>query len=51
MNSQIVAKHHPNEEVEVFNDDRGEAVTQMGIALKHFIGSRTDIEGDRKSVV
>ena len=45
VNSQIVAKHHPNEEVEVFNDDRGEAVTQMSIALKHFIGSRTDIEG------
>ncbi|MBC8407200.1 MAG: Tm-1-like ATP-binding domain-containing protein [Rhodobacteraceae bacterium] len=45
VNSQIVAKHHPNEEVEIFNDDRGEAVTQMSIALKHFIGSRTDIEG------
>ena len=45
VNSQIVAKHHPNKEVEVFNDDRGEAVTQMSIALKHFIGSRTDIEG------
>ena len=45
VNSQIIAKHHPNKEVEVFNDDRGEAVTQMSIALKHFIGSRTDIEG------
>ena len=45
VNSQIVAKHHPNEQVEVFNDDRGEAVTQMSIALKHFIDSRTDIEG------
>jgi len=45
VNSQIVAKHHPNKEVEVFNDDRGKAVTQMSIALKHFIASRTDIEG------
>ena len=45
VNSQIVAKHHPNEEAVVFSDDRGEAVTQMSIALKHFIGSRTDIEG------
>ena len=45
VNSQIVAKYHPNEEVKVFNDDRGEAVTQMSIALKHFIDSRTDIEG------
>ena len=45
VNSQIVAKHHPNEETVVFSDDRGEAVTQMSIALKHFIGSRTDIEG------
>ncbi len=45
VNSQIVAKYHPNEEVKVFNDDRGEAVTQMSTALKHFIDSRTDIEG------
>jgi len=45
VDSQIVANHHPNKEVEVFNDDRGKAVTQMSIALKHFIASRTDIEG------
>ena len=45
VNSQTVARNHPNKEVEVFNDDRGEAVTQMSIALKHFIGTRTDIEG------
>ena len=45
VNSQIVAKHHPNAEAVVFSDDRGEAVTQMSIALKHFIGSRTNIQG------
>ncbi|MFL2543738.1 MAG: Tm-1-like ATP-binding domain-containing protein [Alphaproteobacteria bacterium] len=45
VNSQIVANHHPNRAVNVFDDDRGKAITQMSIALKHFISSRTDIEG------
>ena len=45
INPQIVANHHPNRAVEVFDDDRGKAITQMSIALKNFISSRTDIEG------
>ena len=45
VNPQIVAKHHPHGESMVFRGDRGDAVTQMSIALEHFMGSRTDIEG------
>ena len=45
VNTQIVANHHPNRSVKVFDDDRGKAITQMSIALKHFISSRTDIKG------
>ena len=45
VNPQIVAKHHPHGEAVVFRGDRADAVTQMSIALEHFMGSRTDIEG------
>ena len=41
VNPQIVANHHPNRTVKVFDDDRGKSITQMSIALKYFIDSRT----------
>lgn len=45
VNSQMVAMHHPKGKAVVFDENRGEAVTQMSIAFKNFIRSRTDIEG------
>ena len=45
VNSQMVAKHHPEGNAVVFDENRGEAVTQMSIALENFIRSQTDIEG------
>jgi len=45
VSSQEVAKYHPDGADAVKSDDRGEAVTQMSIALKHFMQSRTDVAG------
>lgn len=45
VTARMLAKHHPDSETVVFSNNRGEAVTQMSIALEHFIRSRTDVEG------
>ncbi len=42
---QRVAEHHPKGKTVVFCEERGEAVTQMSIALENFIISQSDVEG------
>lgn len=45
VTAQEVAAFHPKGESVVFSDDRGEAVTEMSIALVEFIKSRDDVSG------
>ena len=45
VSAKEVASHHPEGAEQVFTDDRGEAVTQMSLALEHFMRSHNDVEG------
>lgn len=45
VSSKEVASYHPESVTRVFTDDRGEAVTQMSLALVQFMRSRNDVEG------
>jgi uncharacterized protein (UPF0261 family) len=40
-----VARHHPKGERAVFTGDRGSAVSEMALALEHFIVRRRDVGG------
>jgi uncharacterized protein (UPF0261 family) len=40
-----VAAHHPDGAGAVFSDDRGTAVAAMSVALRAYVGSRSDVAG------
>ena len=45
VNAREVARCHPKGERAVFTGDRGSAVTEMALALEHFITRRRDLGG------
>lgn len=45
ISAREVAAHHPEGAESVFSSDRGEAVTNMSVALEHFMHSRNDVAG------
>ena len=45
ISAKEVASHHPEGQIAVFSDDRGEAVGAMATALEHFIQTRDDVAG------
>ena len=45
VNPREVARCHPKGERAVFTGDRGSAVTEMALALEHFIARRRDLGG------
>ncbi len=45
IHSREVARHHPRGESAVFSNDRGAAITAMGIAFEAFVQTRRDLGG------